>query len=156
MRFVVTGAGIVGLSSALLLARDGHEVTVLERDGASPPDPSAAWEEWERRGVNQIPLPHLFAPRYRALMGAELPDVMSALLGAGALRWNRGEHLPASLWGPVRPEDAEFETGTGRRVVVDALAADGVFDKTIELGSGWRDEAPTGPSRDELVALATA
>jgi hypothetical protein len=38
----------------------------------------------------------------------------------------------------------------------DALGADGVFEKVIELGAGWRDEAPIGPSREQLVALATA
>jgi 2-polyprenyl-6-methoxyphenol hydroxylase-like FAD-dependent oxidoreductase len=123
MRVVITGAGLVGLSSALLLARDGHEVTVLERDGASPPDPSAAWEEWERRGVNQVRLPHLFAPRYRALLEAELPDVLSTLLEAGALRWNGGDRMPASLWGPARPEDTEFDAVTGRRVVVESVLA---------------------------------
>ena len=30
----------------------------------------------------------------------------------------------------------------------------GVFERAVELGSGWRDEQLPGPSRDELVALA--
>ncbi|MGD0312943.1 MAG: FAD-dependent monooxygenase [Acidimicrobiales bacterium] len=123
MRVLITGAGLVGLSSALLLARDSHEVTVLERDGATPPDPSAAWEEWERRGVNQIRLPHLFGARYRALMEAELPDVLSALVDAGGLRWNPGHRQSAALWGPARPEDAELDAVTGRRVVVESVLA---------------------------------
>ena len=29
----------------------------------------------------------------------------------------------------------------------------GVFERVIELGSGWRDEQLPGPSRDELLAL---
>ncbi len=32
----------------------------------------------------------------------------------------------------------------------------GVFERAVELGSGWRDEPLPGPSRDELVALAAS
>jgi phytoene dehydrogenase-like protein len=34
---LVLGAGMNGLTTAMLLARDGHDVTVLERDPAPPP-----------------------------------------------------------------------------------------------------------------------
>jgi phytoene dehydrogenase-like protein len=34
---VVVGAGVCGLASATLLAGDGHDVTVLERDDAPVP-----------------------------------------------------------------------------------------------------------------------
>jgi glycine/D-amino acid oxidase-like deaminating enzyme len=64
-RIVVVGGGIVGLGASVMLARDGHDVTVLERDAALPPDPRAAWDGWERRGVNQFRLLHFFMPRYR-------------------------------------------------------------------------------------------
>jgi len=37
-RIIVLGGGMCGLASGLLLARDGHEVTVLERDAAPVPD----------------------------------------------------------------------------------------------------------------------
>ena len=48
---VIAGAGVVGLAAALLLARDRHRVTVLERDRAAPAeDPEAAWTSWQRRG----------------------------------------------------------------------------------------------------------
>src|SRR5579864_8030917 len=68
MDIVVTGAGIGGLTTALLLAADGHEVTVLERDPARVPDPERAWDDWIRRGVNQFKLPHFFAPRFRSIL----------------------------------------------------------------------------------------
>ena len=80
MKALVLGAGIVGITTAYELNRDGHEVTVLERDPTPPPPPDAAWDEWERRGVNQFRMLHFLQPRYRELMAANVPEVLTALL----------------------------------------------------------------------------
>jgi len=32
----------------------------------------------------------------------------------------------------------------------------GLRDKTLQLGSGWRDREPFGPTREEILALASA
>jgi 2-polyprenyl-6-methoxyphenol hydroxylase-like FAD-dependent oxidoreductase len=62
---VVTGGGMGGLVTAMLLAKDGHVVTVLERDPAPAPEtPDEAWGDWERKGVNQFRMIHLFLPRF--------------------------------------------------------------------------------------------
>src|SRR5687767_15690131 len=87
-RIVVCGAGVNGLIVAMMLAKDGHEVTVLERDAAPPPDPAETWDTWERRGVGQFRLPHFLLPGFRKVMDAELPEVVTALDAAGALRLN--------------------------------------------------------------------
>jgi len=122
-RVCVVGGGVVGLCAALLLGRDGHDVTVLERDPAPPPPPEAAWSEWERRGVNQFRMLHLFQPRFRQLMYENAPDVVHALERAGALCMNPLRDLHPLLTGGFRETDAVYDTLTARRPVAEATIA---------------------------------
>ena len=79
------GGGVCGLAGGMILARDGHEVTVLERDAAPVPESvEEAWETWARDGVTQFRLAHFLAPAGRAVLEEELPDVF-----AGARRGRR-------------------------------------------------------------------
>jgi 2-polyprenyl-6-methoxyphenol hydroxylase-like FAD-dependent oxidoreductase len=118
-RIVVCGAGVCGLTTAMLLAKDGHEVTVLERDPAAPPtDPAASWEEWERRGVNQFRLPHFLLPGFRAQMDAELPYVVDELLAFGAHRFN-----PLGVFAEGMDPKATHVIVTARRPIVEAAIA---------------------------------
>ena len=97
-RIVVIGGGVGGLTSGMLLARDGHDVTVLERDAASPPETAdGAWNGWDRRGVYQFRMVHLFAPRFRALLESELPDVVAEAEALGALRYNPIRLVPDEM-----------------------------------------------------------
>jgi len=120
---VILGAGLGGLSTAILLARDGHAVTVLERDPAEPPPAAEAWEQWTRQGVNQFRLPHFMLPRWHAQMALELPDVLAELMAAGGLTVNMLALLPESIRGPIRQGDERFDTMTARRPVLEAVVA---------------------------------
>jgi 2-polyprenyl-6-methoxyphenol hydroxylase-like FAD-dependent oxidoreductase len=123
-RIVMVGAGVVGLGAAMLLARDGHQVIVLERDPARPPsDPAEAWERWQRPGLNQFQMAHAFLAGYRSVLDAELPDVAKVLQDAGGLRLNVIRDLPAAMTGGWRDGDEGYEWLTGRRPVVEAVLA---------------------------------
>jgi 2-polyprenyl-6-methoxyphenol hydroxylase-like FAD-dependent oxidoreductase len=123
-RIVVIGGGIGGLTSGMLLARDGHDVAVLERDGAPPPEsPDQAWNGWERRGVNQFRMIHLFAPRFRALLESELPDVVAEAEALGALRYNPMRLVPEEMIGGYRDTDDEYTMVTARRPVMESALA---------------------------------
>jgi 2-polyprenyl-6-methoxyphenol hydroxylase-like FAD-dependent oxidoreductase len=121
---VVAGAGICGLTTAMLLANDGHAVTVLEQDPEPPPAAAGeAWAGWQRKGVNQFRLPHFFLARFRILLEAELPEVLPALNAAGALRLNPVAEAPEFVTGGPEPGDEELLLVTGRRPVMEAAIA---------------------------------
>ena len=44
---VVMSAGLCGLTTKMLLARDGNRVTVLEREAASDGSAAELWQLWE-------------------------------------------------------------------------------------------------------------
>jgi len=122
----MVGAGVVALGAAMLLAGDGHQVTVLERDPDAPPaDPGQAWERWERPGLNQFRQGHVFLPGFRSVVEAELPGVAEALRAAGALRLNmiRDVMIPPALTGGWQDGDERYEWLTGRRALVEAVLA---------------------------------
>ena len=116
---LIIGGGICGLGAALLLARDGHEVTVLERDADPVPDsPQEAWSFWARKGVTQFRQPHNFMPGLRLILEAELPDVQEALRLAGASRFDMAKPLPPFFADQSpRAIDDQLWTYTARRPV---------------------------------------
>ena len=123
-QIVVIGGGLVGLTAGMLLARDGHQVTVTERDAAGPRGRAGdVWQRWDRRGVNQFRQLHFMLPRWRAVMERELPEVIAELEALGGVRTSMLGTLPDEMTGGKRDGDERFETVTGRRPVLEAAVA---------------------------------
>jgi len=123
----------------MLLARDGHRVTVLERDVAPPPDrPADAWTAWERRGVAQFHQPHNLFPRFRQILDDELPGTVDRLVDAGCVWVDPLEMLPPFIKDRTpRAGDDRFRFVTGRRPVVEhVLAKAAVEDDRVEVRRG--------------------
>jgi 2-polyprenyl-6-methoxyphenol hydroxylase-like FAD-dependent oxidoreductase len=122
-KIIVLGGGVCGLAAGLLLRRDGHDVTLLERDGAPvPATPGEAWERWERDGVAQFRQTHYLTPRGREVLDAELPDVLAGLEAAGGLRMDALASMPPAVaaQGP-RPGDERFVTVNARRPTLEQV-----------------------------------
>ena len=131
----VLGAGVAGLAAALLLARDGHEVTLVERDPLVSGSPEDAFD-WPRRGIPHFLQPHAFIPRGRAELRTRLPDVYADLLAAGAWDVDLRPKLPD---GAVVPEDEVLQyLGVRRPVLEWALRRAGSRQDGIAVRAGER------------------
>lgn len=120
MHVVVVGGGVSGLGSALVLARQGHEVTVIERDDT--PMPSSADEafEWDRRGAPQVRHSHAFLAKLVGLLRHDYPDVYAELLAEGATEMRFGDDLPPTIVNFERePEDDELVMLACRRTTFE-------------------------------------
>jgi 2-polyprenyl-6-methoxyphenol hydroxylase-like FAD-dependent oxidoreductase len=129
MQAVVLGAGPAGSAAALALARDGHDVALVDRD--EPPEfgegeAERIFETWDRPAIGQFRQPHNCLGRGRAVLRDEFPDVYTALLAAGA-----GEIRQDTFLGdaPREPEDADLATIACRRPVIDAALRSAVANQ---------------------------
>jgi 2-polyprenyl-6-methoxyphenol hydroxylase-like FAD-dependent oxidoreductase len=170
VKVVVLGAGVAGLCSALALARDDHEVLLLERDAPPPPEDSSSAPAWERPGVPHFLQPHAFLARGIKELRGHAPDIYRALLDEGAEELRLFEKMPHS---PSLAEDSDLLFLGCRRAVIEWVMRNAVSAQpNVEVRSGvtargllWSgDERSTarasgvltdaGPLRAELVVDA--
>jgi 2-polyprenyl-6-methoxyphenol hydroxylase-like FAD-dependent oxidoreductase len=121
VQVTVVGASGAGAFAALLLARAGHRVVVLERDRLEPaPDVEAAADAAFRPTAPQIVQPHIVMARCRELLRERLPDVYAALLAAGVVEASLATQMPASLADRApRPGDERLAMLMSRRSTID-------------------------------------
>ena len=131
---------MAGLTTALILARQGHRVTLLERDQFDVGEPLDA-PQWTRGGVPHFLQPHAFIPRGRRELAAALPDVYGSLLANGA----REVDISVKLPGQATPADAEMTYLAVRRPVIEwALRRAVVAEPRIAVRAPARAEAILG------------
>jgi len=141
MRIAIAGGGIGGLTSALLLARAGHDVVVCERDEApTPAGAEEAWAAWPRPGTPQARLGHAFLPGFRRLLNERLGDVLEEVLSAAPLS-DAAADIPG---GRRQPGDADMTLILARRPVlesvlrnVDIIARgyEHLYERLVEMGA---------------------
>ena len=131
-RIAVLGAGTAGLSAALVLARDGHEVCLIERDVLVESDPVSAFA-WKREGISHFLQPHAFIPRGRHELKSGFPDVYASLIEEGAHDLDARPKLP----GPPEPGDDVLQYMAVRRPLIEWALRKAVLSQPgIEVLSG--------------------
>jgi 2-polyprenyl-6-methoxyphenol hydroxylase-like FAD-dependent oxidoreductase len=91
---VVVGASVAGLAAALFLARNGHEVTLLESDGSAAAGSPEEAAQRCRPGVPQHQHAHTFHARCRDVLVRRAPDVLKTMLAVGAEEYQLVDWLP--------------------------------------------------------------
>lgn len=125
MRIVVVGGSAAGLWTAVLLARAGHDVVVVERDDLRPAaDVETAAAGAFRASAPQIVQPHVLLPACRDVLHERSPDLYKSLLDAGVVEAPLAGQMPPGITDRAGlPGDEWFTLLMTRRATVDWVLA---------------------------------
>lgn len=134
----VIGAGVGGLGTALTLSRQGHRVTLLERDTTPMPASTDEAFAWDRRGAPQVHHSHALLARLRNLLRDHHPGVLERLLDAGATEIRLAEMLPEEIVDrSPRPRDDDLVALACRRTTFEwILRREVLASPDVELRDG--------------------
>ena len=131
-RLVIAGGGVAGMALALAAGRQGADVVVVERDHAPVADTPEAAFATTRRGAPQAHQGHGFLARLTLVLRERFPDVLDALVAAGA----RPLPLTRDLGDP-RPGDEDLAILALRRTTLEWVLRRAVLaEPNVELRSG--------------------
>jgi 2-polyprenyl-6-methoxyphenol hydroxylase-like FAD-dependent oxidoreductase len=153
VRIAIAGGSAAGLFAALLLARAGHDVVVLERDRLEPAaDVESAAAAAFRPSAPQIVQPHLIMARCRRLLIERLPDVYAGLLAAGVAEAPLRTQMPDTLADTApRPGDEALMPVMTRRSTVDwVLGHAAAAEPRVELRYGVKVAGLLGTTRSAV------
>src|SRR6185369_2886749 len=115
--FVVIGAGIVGISAALYLQRDGHQVTVIDERGPG---------EGTSKGNASVLAIESCIPVATPGVAWDVPGYLKDPMGPLAIRWSYLPKIAPWLWrfikasNPARVEEVSIAL---RSLLTQSLAA---------------------------------
>lgn len=138
-KIIVAGGGMCGMAAAMMLADDGHDVTVLERDPAPPPPVvDDAFDGWDRRGVAQFGLAHFLLARGTSILRHQVPDAYGLLREHGGFGFNQVKFLLSLVPDATpEPDDERFGLVTGRRSTLEwAMATAAAAHDGVEVRRG--------------------
>ena len=138
-KVIVIGAGFSGSAAALMLAADGHEVVVVDRDpGPVPAGPDEAWE-WDRRSIRQYRFAHGLLPRGHGLMARYFPHLVERLREHGGLELNLAHAFIDLIPGSShRSDDDRFAHGHGPSADVRLALGERTRRRAGDHGVPWR------------------
>jgi 2-polyprenyl-6-methoxyphenol hydroxylase-like FAD-dependent oxidoreductase len=122
---VVLGASIGGLSTALFLARAGHQVVLVDRDEATATPRlgtiGSGRDVPVRRATPQAAHSHIFLARLRSLLLQRTPDVLEVMLADGVREISMRDGAPPTIVDRDHPamHDSELVALAARRTTLE-------------------------------------